>query len=66
MMREDFLQQDAIDKGLDGSPHSQQLDRLLKTAADKVITNDGTIQELLEKVDKFVMDILHPSTVPGE
>jgi len=63
--RENFLQQDTTDKGLDGSFHGQQLANLLLTA-DDVIVNDGTIPEFLEEIDRFVMNMLHPSTAQDE
>jgi dephospho-CoA kinase len=63
LTREDFLRQDTTDKGLDGTPHGQQLARLLEVA-DEVIDNDGTMQEFLEKVDRFIMNVLHPSSTP--
>ena len=62
---EDFLQQDATDRGLDGARHGQQVVELLHVA-DEAIVNDGTIQEFLEKVDRFVMSVLHAPTATGE
>ena len=58
---EDFLQQDATDKGLDGRPHGQQVARLLESA-DAVIVNDGPVAEFLEEVHRFGSRVLHPST----
>lgn len=63
--REAFLEQDATDRGLHAAPHGQHVGGLLQIA-DEVIVNDGTIQEFLEKVDRFVMSVLHAPTVTGE
>jgi dCTP deaminase len=65
MTREEFLRQDAIDKGADGDPHGQQVASLLKMA-DEVIYNDGTTQEFLDRVDRFVVNLLYPSATPDE
>jgi dCTP deaminase len=63
--REAFLEEDRTDRGLDAQPHGQQVEKLLQLA-DEVIINDGTMQEFLEKVDRFVMSVLHAPTVTGE
>ena len=64
---EAFRQQDAIGRGLEGTPHGQQVDRLLKIAdsaiGDCVINNKGTIPEFLSELDRFVMRLHYPSVV---
>lgn len=60
---EEFLEQDAVDRGLKEaprSPHSQEVDKLLEIA-DKVLINDGEVSDFLDEVDRFVAEVLHPS-----
>jgi dCTP deaminase len=63
--RDTFLQQDATDRGLDGGPHSQQVDQLVRLA-DRLIVNDGTVSEFLGQIDDFAMSVLHPTSDLGE
>lgn len=64
---EAFQQQDAIDRGLESTPHGQEVDRLLEIAdsenEDCLIDNSGTVTEFLSELDRFVMRLLYPSAV---